>query len=107
MRAAFAEYLDHNKGVEAVFVGTRRTDPHGGKLDGFQRTDHGWPGFMRVHPVIEWRYGEVWAVSCFFFLISFSPHPPPPPSFWSGLRGEGGTLGMYGIGGGADLVGSF
>lgn len=63
MREAFADYLAHNDRVEAIFVGTRRTDPHGGRLGSFQRTDGGWPGFMRVHPVIEWRYGEVWAVS--------------------------------------------
>lgn len=61
MREAFADYLAHNDRVEAIFVGTRRTDPHGGRLGSFQRTDGGWPGFMRVHPVIEWRYGEVWA----------------------------------------------
>lgn len=65
MREAFADYLAHNDRVEAIFVGTRRTDPHGGRLGSFQRTDGGWPGFMRVHPVIGWRYGEVWAVSLF------------------------------------------
>lgn len=42
-------------------VGTRRTDPHGAKLLPFDTTDHGWPAFMRVHPVLEWRYAEVWA----------------------------------------------
>lgn len=63
MRDAFAEYLKKNVTVEAILVGTRRTDPHGGKLGSFQPTDGGWPAFMRVHPVIEWKYGEVWAVS--------------------------------------------
>ncbi|MCJ1462847.1 3'-phosphoadenosine 5'-phosphosulfate sulfotransferase [Pseudocyphellaria aurata] len=61
MRDAFADYLEHNKSIEAIFVGTRRTDPHGGQLGSFQRTDGGWPDFMRMHPVIGWRYGEVWA----------------------------------------------
>ena len=49
--------------MQAIFVGTRRTDPHGGRLTWFDRTDHGWPAFVRVHPVIEWRYVEIWAVS--------------------------------------------
>ncbi|KAL8854087.1 MAG: hypothetical protein Q9198_010938 [Flavoplaca austrocitrina] len=63
MKEAFAQYLGRNPGVEAIFVGTRRTDPHGGMLsgEGFDMTDGGWPRFMRVHPVIEWHYVEVWA----------------------------------------------
>ena len=64
MKEAFGSYLSRNTAVEAIFVGTRRTDPHGGKLsgEGFDVTDGGWPRFMRVHPVIEWHYVEVWAV---------------------------------------------
>ncbi|KAL8682189.1 MAG: hypothetical protein Q9186_001726 [Xanthomendoza sp. 1 TL-2023] len=63
MKEAFASYLGKNPKVDAIFVGTRRTDPHGGKLsaEGFDMTDGGWPRFMRVHPVIEWHYIEVWA----------------------------------------------
>lgn len=73
MKAAFADYLaDSNSkskssgeegegGIRAIMVGTRRTDPHGGALSAFDPTDHGWPAFMRVHPVLEWRYAEVWA----------------------------------------------
>lgn len=63
MKSAFATYLRENPRVKAVFVGTRRTDPHGEFLNHFDRTDHGWPDFMRVQPVIDWHYQEVWAVS--------------------------------------------
>ena len=63
MREAFEEYLADSKHIKAILVGTRRTDPHGGKLQWFDPTDHGWPDFMRVHPVIEWGYAEIWAVS--------------------------------------------
>lgn len=88
MREAFADYLAHNDRVEAIFVGTRRTDPHGGRLGSFQRTDGGWPGFMRVHPVIEWRYGEVWAVS-----FSFHQKQLFCPSEWMAEKeGEEGFL---------------
>ncbi|MCJ1351230.1 MAG: 3'-phosphoadenosine 5'-phosphosulfate sulfotransferase [Icmadophila ericetorum] len=61
MKAAFAEYLVENLHVKAIFVGTRRTDPHGGKLTHFDMTDGGWPEFMRLHPVIDWHYAEIWA----------------------------------------------
>lgn len=71
MKEAFASYLGKHTEVEAIFVGTRRTDPHGGRLsaEGFDVTDGGWPRFMRVHPVIEWHYAEVWAV-CFIDFLS-------------------------------------
>lgn len=47
MKEAFTEYLEQHREVEAIFVGTRRTDPHGGKLTFFDMTDRGWPKFMR------------------------------------------------------------
>jgi FAD synthetase len=63
MKAAFANYLHDKPSVKAIFVGTRRTDPHGTDLTYFDPTDHGWPEFMRIHPVIEWHYVDIWTVS--------------------------------------------
>ncbi|PSK38061.1 hypothetical protein B9Z65_1252 [Elsinoe australis] len=60
MRQAFEEYLEDNKKIKAIFVGTRRTDPHGAALKYFDPTDRGWPSFMRIHPVIDWHYTEIW-----------------------------------------------
>ncbi|KAF2808323.1 adenine nucleotide alpha hydrolases-like protein [Mytilinidion resinicola] len=60
MKAAFADYLHDKPSVKAIFVGTRRTDPHGADLTHFDPTDHGWPKFMRIHPVIDWHYVEIW-----------------------------------------------
>lgn len=71
MKAAFAAHLRAYPRIRAVFVGTRRADPHGARLSHFDRTDHGWPDFMRVQPVIDWHYRHVWAV-CLFL--------PPPRS---------------------------
>ncbi|GLA24218.1 hypothetical protein CBS147343_3968 [Aspergillus niger] len=61
IKSTFEDYLFLNPGVKAIFVGTRRTDPHGAKLTHFDRTDSGWPDFVRVHPVIDWHYAEIWA----------------------------------------------
>ncbi|KAI5803475.1 hypothetical protein DFH27DRAFT_50147 [Peziza echinospora] len=61
MKQAFQTYLDEHPKVKSILVGTRRTDPHGEHLTFFDRTDHGWPDFMRVHPVIDWHYREIWA----------------------------------------------
>lgn len=61
MKEAFTDYLADHQQVKAIFVGTRRTDPHGADLKHFDPTDRGWPSFMRVHPVIDWHYAEIWA----------------------------------------------
>lgn len=60
-RDAFAYYLETHPKVKAIFVGTRRTDPHGGHLTHFDMTDGNWPRFMRIHPVIDWHLDEIWA----------------------------------------------
>jgi FAD synthetase len=64
MKEAFQQYLEEMPAVKAILVGTRRTDPHGRDLTHFDVTDHGWPTFMRVHPVIDWHYVEIWTVCC-------------------------------------------
>ncbi|CCF35714.1 phosphoadenosine phosphosulfate reductase [Colletotrichum higginsianum] len=58
MKEGLGAYLEDRPNVKAIFVGTRRTDPHGEKLTHFDPTDSGWPDFMRVHPVIDWHYGR-------------------------------------------------
>ncbi|EFX00716.1 FAD-binding domain containing protein [Grosmannia clavigera kw1407] len=61
MRAALDAYLGDHKTVRAIFMGTRRTDPHSEFLTQFTPTDAGWPQFMRVNPVLDWHYAEIWA----------------------------------------------
>ncbi|KAK4146875.1 uncharacterized protein C8A04DRAFT_34448 [Dichotomopilus funicola] len=61
MRPALEAYLHECPGVKAIFLGTRRTDPHGEFLTHFDPTDAGWPQFMRIHPVIDWHYVDIWA----------------------------------------------
>ncbi|KAL2263917.1 hypothetical protein VTK26DRAFT_4298 [Humicola hyalothermophila] len=60
MRPALEAYSRDRPAVRAIFLGTRRTDPHGEFLTHFDPTDQGWPQFMRVHPVIDWHYVEIW-----------------------------------------------
>jgi len=54
--------------VQAIFMGTRKIDPHGETLQPFQPTDPGWPQFMRINPILDWKYHEVWAFIQYFNL---------------------------------------
>ncbi|KAK3954886.1 hypothetical protein QBC32DRAFT_67986 [Pseudoneurospora amorphoporcata] len=60
MRQALDKYLEEKPNVKAVFMGTRRTDPHSEFLTSFTPTDKGWPQFMRINPVLDWHYVEIW-----------------------------------------------
>lgn len=93
MRAALEAYLAARPRLKAVFVGTRRTDPHGANLKHFDPTDAGWPAFVRVHPVIDWHYAEIWAVSnarsSSHMLPVFLLLPPSTVKFSGGRRKKG------------------
>lgn len=67
MKQGFEEYLAMYPEVEAIMVGIRRIDPYGGSLKELQRTDHGWPDLVRVHPVLDWTTSQVW-----YFLRSLN-----------------------------------
>lgn len=60
MKEGLRAFLQENENVEAVFVGTRRTDPFGDKLTPFDPTDSGWPPMMRLHTILDWRLAEIW-----------------------------------------------
>ncbi|KAH9063263.1 adenine nucleotide alpha hydrolases-like protein [Lactarius vividus] len=60
MRGALERFLARFPTVEAILVGTRRTDPHGATLGFRVKTDPDWPQFMRINPIINWGYSDVW-----------------------------------------------
>ncbi|KAF8452539.1 hypothetical protein L210DRAFT_1030453 [Boletus edulis BED1] len=60
MRRALYLYKEKYPQIEAVLVGTRRSDPHGATLTYRNKTDVGWPSFERINPIINWSYSDVW-----------------------------------------------
>ncbi|KAG0245155.1 hypothetical protein B0O80DRAFT_458922 [Mortierella sp. GBAus27b] len=60
MKQALQEYHTQKADIKAIMVGTRRDDPHGGPLKPFTPTDPSWPPFMRIHPILDWTYHDIW-----------------------------------------------
>ncbi|XP_002976522.2 FAD synthase [Selaginella moellendorffii] len=55
------EALLKNKPIKAIFLGTRIGDPNAVGQEQFSPSSTGWPPFMRVNPILDWSYRDVWA----------------------------------------------
>ncbi|KAL7797803.1 hypothetical protein V8C43DRAFT_277018 [Trichoderma afarasin] len=88
MKKGLEVFKAENPSIRAIFVGTRRTDPHGEKLKHFDPTDAGWPDFMRIHPVIDWHYTEIWAFTRHLDI----PYCSLYDQGYTSLGGRGDTL---------------
>ncbi|KAJ1688608.1 hypothetical protein LUZ63_012763 [Rhynchospora breviuscula] len=53
--------LFHQKPTQAIFLGTRIGDPNALGQDQFSPSSPGWPPFMRVNPILDWSYRDVWS----------------------------------------------
>ncbi|KZS19382.1 FAD synthase [Daphnia magna] len=60
VRSGLKMALNEHPEIKAILMGTRRSDPHSANLQAFQMTDDGWPSVMRVSPILDWSYQQVW-----------------------------------------------
>ncbi|KAJ3292926.1 FAD1 flavin adenine dinucleotide synthetase [Borealophlyctis nickersoniae] len=60
MKQSLRIFLEKSPNVKAILIGIRRTDPFGENLQSFQTTDPGWPQIMRVNPILDWDYADIW-----------------------------------------------
>lgn len=49
-----------NNGVKAIIMGLRKGDPYSDKALYFDPSTKGWPNFMRINPILDWTYENIW-----------------------------------------------
>ncbi|KXZ50142.1 hypothetical protein GPECTOR_17g778 [Gonium pectorale] len=86
-KKGLCDYLE-STGVMAIVLGTRRGDPNAGGQDTFCPSSEGWPPFMRVNPIIDWTYHEVWV----FLRAVRAPYCTLYDHGYTSLGGTGNTL---------------
>lgn len=60
LKTGFEQYLNQHPKIKTIIVGIRYSDPYGEFLQPEQQTDHNWPKFVRIHPILHWNYVDVW-----------------------------------------------
>ncbi|XP_017067984.2 FAD synthase [Drosophila eugracilis] len=60
LKLAFEQLLVEDPHVKATFLGCRVSDPGGSSLFEMMPSDNGWPAMMRIFPLLEWSYHDIW-----------------------------------------------
>lgn len=88
VRDGLSELLSVHPEVQAVMLGTRSTDPGMSGLGAFEVTDPGWPKVVRVMPILQWRFSDVWD----FLIATNSPYCSLYDYGYTSLGGRSNTL---------------
>jgi FAD synthetase len=65
LREGLGQFIKSYPSVKAIIMGVRRGDPGASALHEFSPTDPDWPTIMRINPILNWTYRDVW-----YYLLS-------------------------------------
>lgn len=60
LKLAIEQVLGEHPQVRAMFLGCRRSDPGCANLSEMLPCDNGWPPLMRIFPLLEWSFHDIW-----------------------------------------------
>lgn len=60
LRSTLERILAEDGRLKACLMGTRRSDPYSENLKFIQKTDANWPEILRVSPLLNWSYHQIW-----------------------------------------------
>lgn len=60
IKEALTSLLNERRDVKAGLMGMRKGDPGTNNLESFTPTDADWPRLIRVNPILNWTYEQVW-----------------------------------------------
>lgn len=61
LKECLCDLKESNKEIDSILMGTRRTDSSYFKtMQEFAPTDKDWPEYVRVNPILDWSYSEIW-----------------------------------------------
>ena len=61
IKKCLEQLKETNSSIKNILIGTRRSDnSYFHNMAYFAPTDNDWPSFMRINPILDWSYNEVW-----------------------------------------------
>ena len=87
MKDALAQFLAARPQIQAMILGTRKSDPNRNGQGFFAPPDGDWPKLMRINPVLQWDYEDIWT-----FIRGLSvPYPDLYDKGYTSLGGQNNT----------------
>lgn len=61
--------MTERKGIKAIVMGVRKGDPYTETAEYFTPSSPDWPSFMRVYPLLNWKYSEGFLLTSYLFTF--------------------------------------
>ncbi|CAH8830646.1 unnamed protein product [Trichobilharzia szidati] len=60
IKDVLGRFLQDYPNIKGAFMGTRYSDPGAHNMAPMKMSDPGWPQILRINPLLNWTYSEIW-----------------------------------------------